>query len=461
MTGGGYGGTNPGNMQYVMVPSAYGMIPQLTPMPGPESVATGSPAASSYPQSAQGGYQGQFSVPQSPSVAAPSQTLTPIEQLQQQLQQQLASLNISNFLTPESVINQEANGAVNSQYDPQISGLLNQISTTKSTTKDNQNQATQMYDALAQNLSDQIPAMQQQEKSQQAAANTLYSGSKNDIQQNYQQQSQNQQNTLAQLGLQAATGTGSSGNPAVTANTPVGGVGQQAAANEAYATSQADLQNQQAQNQLAEQGASQNQYQSSMADNSKMAGANTVEDLAKQLSTYLSGANSQVSSLQSSKAQALSSMLAQLEQQNQTNAQSQYQSAFNNTMATNNFGLSALKESDSNTQASNTLAQQLALAEQKNNAAPTTGPTGAAAYLAQQYQSNPQEAIKLNQLVQDTMGRPDVLNGVHNVNGTQTSDTQAYLIDQLRQQAATEGVTNQTDLNNAINAFLAFTGKLK
>lgn len=468
MVGGGYGGNslqqlqNSGSLQQLINhQNPFANSQNFSSMfgnaasPAPPS---GSPTPGSYPLSAQGAYQGQFSVPQSPPLDN-TQSLTPIEQLQQQLQQQLAALNISNFLTPQSIINQQANGAVNSQYDPQISGLLNQIKNTKSTTKDSQNQATQMYDALAQDLSSQIPGMQQQAKQQQADTNSMYQGSKQDIQNNYQQQNDQQQATLAQLGLQAATGGGSSGNANVQANTPTGGVGQQAANNESYATSQADLQNQQAQNLLSEQSASQNQYQSSMADTSRLAGANTVEELGKQLATYLSGANNQVSSLQSSKSQALSSMIAQLEGQNQQNAQTQYQQAFNNTMSQNNFGLDALKESDSNTNASNTLAQQLAIAQQKN--ALTSGPTGAASYLAQQYQSNPQEAVKLNQLIQDTMSRPDMLNGVHNVNGTNTANNESYMIDQLRQQAATEGVTGQTDLNNAINAFLAFNGKLK
>jgi hypothetical protein len=424
------------------------------------NVNTGYNGQYSVPQSGQqSGYNGQYSVPQSPSL--PPEPLTPIQQLQQQLQQQLAGLSINSFLTPQDVINKQASGAVNAQYDPQISGLLTNIAQQKTTTKQNQGKATQMYDALAQDLASQIPAMQQQTKQQQGDANSMYGSAKQDIGNQYANQNAQQQDTLKQLGLQAAMGNGSSGNAAVAANSPTGGVGQQAANDEKYAQSQADLQNQQAQNLLGEQGASSVQYQNSMADNSRMTGSNVVEDLSQQLANYLTGANSQVTALKSSKAQALQSMIAQLEQANQQNAQQQYQNSFNNTMATNNFGLSALKEQDSNTNAANSLAQQLALAQQKANPGLTSGPTGAASYLAKQYQNNPNEAVVLNQLIQDTLSRPDVINGVHNVNGSNASNTEAYLIDQLRQQAASEGVTNQSDLNNAINALLAFNGKLK
>lgn len=463
--GGGYGGNyldqllHSGTLQQ--------MIDKQNPFPSsnnfsqmfvPQGQGSSQPSAPGY--SSSNGMPGTGNT-YGPPMPAQQPQLTPLQQLQQQLQQQLSSLNISNFLTPESNIQTQANGAVNSQYDPQINGLLNNIQQQKTQTKQNQGDATNMYNALAENLSSQIPAMQQQSQQAQQSAGDLYAGAKQDMSQQYQGQQAQQQATLAQLGLQAATGGGSSGNTDVQANSPTGGVGQQAANDQSYAQSQADLQNQQAQNQLKEQGASDQQYQTSMADNSRLAGANTVEDLGRQLASYLTGANSQVTQLQSSKAQALQSMIAQLDQSNQQNAQTQYQNAFNNTMATNNFGLDALKESDSNTNAANTLAQQLLLAQQKNNPALTTGPTGAANYLAQQYQSNPNEAVKINQLIQDTMGRQDVMNGVHNVNGANASNNQEYLIAQLRDQAAKEGITDQTDLNNAINAFLAFTGKLK
>ena len=297
------------------------------------------------------------------------------------------------------------------------------------------------------------------------------------MQNQYQNQSTQQQAALDKLGIQAAAGGGSSGNATVAAQEAPGvqGVGQQQKTDQNYLQGQLTLQQQQAQNLLSEQANSATQYQNSMADSSKLQGANDVTNLQNALSNYLTGAQTQQQSLVSGKADALAGMLGQLQWQNLQNAQTQYQNAFSRVMDENNYNLDVQKESDSNTQAANTLLNNLQVAGVHYGAGTvnmpgTTGNSGgaqgAANYLANLYGSgntslNAQSMQGILQAVNNAMTDANSQNTYAQQHGQRIRTDMPYYQGYLQQEMQKAGITDSSDLATAYQALLAYNQQLK
>lgn len=380
-------------------------------------------------------------------IGALGQGMTQPMSIADQLQQQLNGLQMHT--TPLDEIRKLANSQVNAQYDPQINQLLRDMGATKTRATQNEGKAKDMYNALAQNLVDQLPSIQQNMQSQQQQASDRYNTAQSDLQAQYDQQKNDQQNVLQQLGIQAA---------APDAN-------KQMATDQAYFQQQNDLSKNQALDQLMQQGSSDQQYQRSIADTSRLAGTNAANDIASQLESYLQDASGKLEDLKGSKVNALTSLIGQMQQQDTQNAQNQYNNAFNQMMQMNNLQRNLTNDQNQNQlDQLNMMLKQQQL-QQQSNASPfkgTSGMTGLSNFLSEQYPNNPNEASALSSLITSVLSNPDVQMG-RRQDGPLNSVpiTNEYLIQLLRDQAQKAGITSPTDINNAIDALLAYKGQLR
>lgn len=367
------------------------------------------------------------------------------EQLQQQLN------GIQTHTTPLEELQRQANAQVSAQYDPQINQLLRDMGSTKSRATENEAQAKDMYNSLAQDFVNQLPGMQQQMKNQQNDVANQYASSQANLQQQYDQQKNQQQAVLQQLGIQAAAPDSMN----------------QMNTDQAYFNQQNDLSKNQALDQLMAQSSADQNYTRDIANSSRLAGTNAANDIASQLESYLQNAQGQVSDLKGAKANAIAGLVSQLQQQDAQNAQTSYNDQFDQLMALNNFQRDLTNDKSQNQLDQFNLAlKQLQLQNEMNgNNSPfkgTSGMSGMSNYLSQQYPNNPSEASALSSLVASVLSNPDVELGRRQTGfGTDTGITNEYLIQLLRNQAEKQGITNPADINNAIDALLAYKGQLK
>lgn len=379
-------------------------------------------------------------------VAAYGQGMSNPMSIADQLQQQLQG--IQSQPTPLTSLEQQANATVNSQYDPQINALTRDMADTNKRGKANEHTASSMYNDLAQDIANQLPAVQQQTQADQASTAGRYNDAKTDLQNQYAQQSQNQQGILQQLGIQAA---------APDAN-------KQGAADQAYFQNQNDLSKNQALDQVTSQGNADQSYFRSMSDTSKMAGTNASNDIATQLESYMQNAQGQKEDLQGAKSNALTALLQQLETSDAQNQQSQYNTQFDQMMQMNNLQRGLTNDQNSNQMDQLKLALQQQQMQQSQNKSPfagTSGMTGMSTYLAGKYPDNPGEASQLSSLIASVLSNKDVQNGRRQDGTSSIPVTNEYLIQLLRNQAGQAGVTNPSDINNAIDALLAYKGQLR
>lgn len=362
-----------------------------------------------------------------------------------QIQQQLNGIQVHT--TPLDELQRQANAQVSAQYDPQINQLLRDMGSTKSRATKNEATARGMYNDLAQNFADQLPDIQAQMKQQQGDVATQYADARNNMQQQYDQQKNQQQAVLQQLGIQAAAPDSMN----------------QMNTDQAYFQQQNQLSQNQALDQLAAQGNADQNYTRDMSNTSRLAGTNAANDIASQLESYLQNAQGQVSDLKSAKGNAIAGLVAQLQQQDAQNAQSQYNNAFDQMMQLNNFQRGLTNDQNQNQMKQfDMLLKQMQLQQQQNQGLfkGTTGMSGMSNFLAQQYPDNPQEASTLSSLVASVLSNPDVQMGRRQDGINSAPITNEYLIQLLRNQAQKQGV-GDADLNNAIDALLAYKGQLR
>jgi hypothetical protein len=160
---------------------------------------------------------------------------------------------------------------------------------------------------------------------------------------------------------------------------------------------------------------------------------------------------------------AIEALLSQMQQQDAQRVQTQSQQEFDNMMKLFNFQLSAQKEmgnTDANLQpkfgAEGTI---------------TSGRTGASNYLASQYPDQPILASNLMQQLNDVLANKEVTQGKFVLDpgdpamgkAPKYSDVgQQYMEDLLRREFEKEGNRYGTgDINNTMDALLAYLGKLR
>lgn len=370
---------------------------------------------------------------------------SPYELLQQQLFDAVNSINVAP--TPIEELRALAESQVGAQFDPQITGLQNEITTRSKRAGRNQQTARDMYGSLAKDFLAELPAMTAQFAAEDQAANQRYDQAQQQMQGEYDEQAAEQAAVLKRLGIQAASQDAS----------------QQAMEDQAYFQNQSEMDQQAALSALNEQQMAQTNYQQNMGSNARMAGENTAQDIGQQLEDFLSQANSQLTGLRSQKASAIEALLAQMQQQDAQAVAQQRQQEFENQMKLYNFQLSAQKAMGDGGVAGGTGFGA--------DGTLTTGLEGAQNYLASQYPDQPLMATGLMEQLNDVLSNKAVTQGKFVLEpgnealgkSPKYSDVgQEYMMDLLRREFEKEGDRYSSgDINATMNALLAYLGKLR
>lgn len=393
------------------------------------------------------------------------QQSNPVEDLIAGLFNQVNSINVAP--TPLEELQKIANQQVSAQFDPVIAALQQQMDTKQKRGKESQGQARDMYNALGDNLVAQLPQITQQFAAEDAATNQRYDNAQRQLQDMYGQQSQQQQQVLQNLGIQAAAPDASA----------------QANTDQKYFQGQMESEQQAALNALAEQEMAQTNYQKNLGNSSRMAGENTAQDIGRMLEDYMDQAGTQMTGLQGQRGSALSALLQQLQSQDASRVQQEEQQQFQNLMALSNFQLDAQRMASQNEM--DNLNYQLKLQQMMNEGAGGAGDdslfkgmmgnSGAANFLSQLYPEQPILASGLLSQIDDVMRNEDVVRGKYVLDpgdpslgkGPTYADVdQNYISNLLRREIEQENIQNpgrygSADIANAIDALMAYLGKMR
>lgn len=375
--------------------------------------------------------------------------IDPFAALQDQLFSAMNGIDVAP--TPLDQLRAMASGQVNAQFDPVIKALAGQMNTKEKRGKKSMGEARGMYNDLAKDFISQLPAMTQQFAAEDRATNQRYDSAQSELQKQYGAQSKEQDALMQQLGIKAAQPEAS----------------EQARDDQKYFQSQMEMDQQASLNALNEQQNAAETYQRQLGSSTRVAGENTAQDIRSQLEEYMDQANTQMSGLQSQKSQTLAALLQQLQSQDSQRVETQRQSQIDNMMNMYRFQLDAMNSSEENK------ARQAKLESQMNEGTfkGTSGLAGASNYLAEQYPDQPILASNLMENINDVLANKDVVRGKYTLDkgdpslgkGPTYSDVgQEYMIDLLRREFEKEGGRyGNSDINNTINALLAYMGKLR
>ena len=371
----------------------------------------------------------------------------PYQQLQQQLMEQLNAIQVQQ--TPIEKLRAAAEAAASREYDPQISGLEAEIKNTQGRAQTGQTQSRDMYNALAQDLANQLPNITQQYKQAEDATAQRYDQAMQQMQGGFQQQQNQQQDILNRLGIQAAMG-----DPSM----------QRANQDQQYFQNQFNLSKQQNLDALNQMQNTDTGYNQKMQGNTRLAGENRAQDIGRDLESYMTGANAKMGSLRAGKASAIEQLIAQLEQQDAARVSQSQQNAFQQAMAMNNFGLDMLKTKNQSTQADNDLMLKLMELQQKQNSGfgNIGGIDSATNYLAR---VNPQDQAKSQQLMDifnKLLMSPDIVSGKQVITdpgtGQKTNSpiTNEYAMNRLREMAL-QNKLGGNDINTLMNMYQLYS----
>ncbi|MFE1914988.1 hypothetical protein [Streptomyces anandii] len=366
------------------------------------------------------------------------ETTDPLQQLMKQIQ------SINTPATPYDVLLNQAQGTAGAQFDPLIAELQGQIKSTTNRGHNNQKQAEQMYNALAQDIASQMPEITNQMSQASKETENRYDQTQQALQGEYDKQASNQAALLQKLGIQAAAPEAS----------------QQAMDDQAYFQQQSKSDEANALALLNEMKNADVSYNRQSADNTRLAGVNTAQDIGAQLEDYLQQANSKLGGLKAGRESAIQSALAQLQQQDQARVDKQNETQYSHLMDLFNLQLKM---------------QQMQQQQNQSLFKGTNGPSGASNYLSGIYGNQDSFSSKaIMDAINDVMADPNVIAGKYDSgnkdmygNPVMNQVNDQYMIDLLRKRLSDEGSTlsgsqfSAGDINNAINALLAYQGKLK
>lgn len=376
----------------------------------------------------------------------------PLDQLMQQIQQ----INVE--ATPLETLMQQATGSAGAQYDPLIKELQGEMGRTKNRGQANQKEARAMYNALAQDIAGELPEITRQMSAASEETEDRYNAVQKELQNQYREQAQSQAELYKQLGIQAATPEAS----------------QQAMEDQVYFQNQSNSDEAGALQLLKEMKNADVGYNRETSQNTRLAGENTAQDIQAQLEDYLQTAGTKLSGLKASKESAIQAMLAQLQQQDAQRVNQAEENEYDRLMDMFNLQLK-MQEMQ------NKAARDQADSSSKSLFSGKNGPSGAANYLSEVYGAGDTFSSKaIMDAINDVMADQSVIAGKFDTgqkdmsgNPIQGRTTDAYMIDLLRRrmmEGDLDGDKNpplnatsfsQADINNAINALLAYQGKLK
>lgn len=373
----------------------------------------------------------------------------PLDQLMEQIQ----SINVE--ATPIELLMQQARGSAGAQYNPLIKELEAQMGATKRRAKGNKKEAKAMYSALAGDIDSETPQIVAEQKAAQNEAKNRYREAQQEIGGQYDRQAREQAQVLKQLGIQAAAPEAS----------------QQQVEDEAYFKNQiasdknADL------DMLKEMYQADRAYNRETADTTRLAGVNAAGDIQAQLEDYLQTAGGKLAGYRAGKSSAIEAMMAQLQQEDAERVTEAEENEYDRLMDMFNL---QLKMQEAARKA------QMAASDAGGLFKGTNGPSGMSNYLGEMYPNDRFSRNSISDAINDVMAHPDVIAGRvpagEDAYGKQQSNamTDEYMIDLLRRRMNEGDLKDSTkpnalsgtdfsnsDVNNAINALLAYLGKLK
>ncbi len=359
----------------------------------------------------------------------------------QQLMDQINAISVP--ATPYDQLLSQAQGQAGAQFDPLIAELRGQISATTNRAHHNEGQAKQMYGDLAKDIASQMPQITAQMSQASQDATNRYDQTSAALQGEYNKQAENQAAILKKLGIQAAAPEAS----------------QQAMDDQAYFQNENKADKASALSLLQEMKNADVSYNQQSADNTRLAGVNTAQDIGSQLENYLQQANSKLSGLQAGRDSAIQSALAQLQQQDAQRVSGQENTQYNHLMDLFNLQLKM---------------QQMQNQNNQSLFKGTNGPSGASNYLSGIYGSSDTFDPKaIMDQINSVMQNPAVLAGQYDtgkkdaygqpvMNKVNDAYLRQLLVQQMSGDHGLSGTNfSSTDINNAINALLAYEGKLK
>jgi hypothetical protein len=373
----------------------------------------------------------------------------PFQSLQDQLFGAVNNINVAP--TPLEQLRKMAESQVAAQFDPMITALGQEMKTRETRAGRSQNTARDMYGALSKDYLSQLPEMTQQFAAEDAATNQRYDQAQQQMEAGYEQNANEQNAVLKQLGIQAAAPDAS----------------KQMNEDQQYFQNQAELDQQSAMSALNEQQMAQQNYQQNLGSNAKMAGANLASDIGQQLEDYMGQATGQMTQLRGQKGSALAALLAQLQQQDAERVSNTRQQEFDNMMKMFNFQLSAQDSMMDNMPKPGAGAGGGFGAE----GTLTSGLPGAQNYLASIYPDQPIMAGNLYDQLTDVLQNKNVTQGKFVLDpgdpamgkAPKYSDVgQEYMMDLLKKEFEKEGSRyGQRDINATMAALQAYLGKLR
>lgn len=364
-----------------------------------------------------------------------------------QLMEQLNNINVQ--ATPYDLLMQQATGSAGAQFDPLIAELEGQMNSTQKRATANQGQAKQMYGDLATDIAAEMPQITNQMAQASNETKSRYDETQAQLQGEYSKQAEAQAALLQKLGIQAAAPEAS----------------QQAMEDQTYFQNQSNSDEAAAMQLLSQMKNSDVSYNRQSADNTRLAGVNAAQDIGSQLEDYMQQAGGKLSGLRAGRSSAIQSALAQLQQQDATRVSSQEDKQYDQLMDLFNLQLK-MQQMQQDSASDNQLFKG------------TNGPSGASNYLSQMYGGDTGDTFSstaIMEAINDVMSDPNVIAGKYASGDkdqygkpitNQVNDQ--YLIDLLRRRMSGDGQGMLTgtnfstgDINNAINALLAYQGKLK
>lgn len=373
----------------------------------------------------------------------------PLDQLMEQIQ----SINVEP--TPFEVLLEQARGTAGAQYDPLITELKAQMGATKRRAKGNKREARQMYNALSKDIRSDTPQIVAEQRAAEREAKNRYNETRQEIGGQYDQQAKEQAALLKQLGIQAAAPDAS----------------QQQAEDESYFKNQVSSDRNADLAMLKEMYQADRAYNRETADTTRLAGINAAGDIQAQLEDYLQTAGGKLAGYRSGKQSAIQAMISQLQQEDTERVEKAEGQEYDRLMDMFNLNLK-LQEMARRAQEAASRASGLFKG--------TNGPSGMGNYLAEMYPNDRFSRNEISDAINDVMAHPDVVAGRIPAGEDQYGRSQSnamtdeYMIDLLRRRMNEGDLKDSTkpnalstpefsnsDINNAINALLAYMGKLK
>lgn len=371
----------------------------------------------------------------------PGQSAGPTDPFQQLLQQ-LQGINVQS--TPYEQLMEQARSSASAQFDPLIQQLQAEMETTKNRGQRNQQEGRQMYGDLATQIASQMPEITNRMAQASQQAEGRYAETQNELQGQYNNQAQQQAELFKRLGIQAAAPEAS----------------QQAMEDQAYFQNQLGSDKASALQALSQMGQADVSYNQQSSDNARLAGENLASDIGRQLEDYLQVSGGKLGGLQAGKESAIQAMLGQLQQQDSARMQQQEQKEYDRMMDMFNLQLKMQEMQNKENRSQKPLWEG------------TKGLPGASNFLSEAYgQYDPKATFGMD-LIKDFLDDPEVTSGQMPLGQKDSMGqekfgkvTNEHLANLLRQKAGSEQYSsrgfNDADINNLINALMAYYGELR